>query len=690
MIVWGGYNSSTELNDGAAYDPGTDTWSPIQSAGAPEPRFLHTAVWTGDRMIVWGGRGESEDLNTGGRYDPDADAWAATSLTQAPGERLQHTAVWTGSEMVIWGGYDFTVSQPLKTGGAYDPDTNTWRVTAFVNGPTARRRHTAVWAQNRMLVWGGGHCNAGPAYNTGGWYFPTSNQWFQMNTTNAPTARCDHSAIWTGERMIVWGGDILTVATDSGGRYDPFTDNWTPTGRGSAPEGRDEHTAVWTGSRMIVWGGANPDFADPGATYDPATDSWQPIPATDAPDERRLQGAVWTGSEMVIWGGFSTVDGAVLDDGGRYDPLTEQWAPISSSGAPIARSWHSTVWAGDRMFIWGGYSFGLGMLNDGGYYRPSIDTWNALPPSGALLGARSNASAVWTGDEVILWGGWTGSHVVDGGARYSPAAQSWLPVSDVNSPSARSGHAAVWVGGRMVIWGGGTQTGSYDTGALYDPVTDSWVETSTVDAPAARATVVGNATNRGLLVWGIGEYGGYYRPDTDTWAPTTIEGHPSPRPDPTVVWTGGTAIYWGGYAGGLLRSGGCYSIEQQADVDQDGLTVCAGDCNDADPTVFAHPSAIDDLLFTGRTTLEWGSDAMLSGPGTVYDLLISDLSDLPVDRESPSGCLENDLAATTVELEERPRPGTGLYVLVRGDNSCGPGSYGFRSGGTPRVSPSCP
>jgi N-acetylneuraminic acid mutarotase len=37
------------------YDPATDSWRQITTAGAHEARLGHSAVWTGDSMIVWGG-----------------------------------------------------------------------------------------------------------------------------------------------------------------------------------------------------------------------------------------------------------------------------------------------------------------------------------------------------------------------------------------------------------------------------------------------------------------------------------------------------------------------------------------------------------------------------------------------------------------------------------------------------------
>ena len=53
--------------------------------------------------------------------------------------------------------------------------------------------------------------------------------------------------------MIVWGG-FVGSESNTGGRYDPSTDSWTAISTISAPAERLNHSAVWTGSEMIVWG----------------------------------------------------------------------------------------------------------------------------------------------------------------------------------------------------------------------------------------------------------------------------------------------------------------------------------------------------------------------------------------------------------------------------------------------------
>src|SRR5947207_8563188 len=71
------------------------------------------------------------------------------------------------------------------------------------------------------------------------------------STMDAPSARRQHTAVWTGTEMIIWGG----TNDSTGGRYNPAVDMWTATSTTKAPSARTGHTAVWTGNEMIVWGG---------------------------------------------------------------------------------------------------------------------------------------------------------------------------------------------------------------------------------------------------------------------------------------------------------------------------------------------------------------------------------------------------------------------------------------------------
>ena len=160
MIVWGGYffdNSGAHyLDTGGRYNPASDSWTATSVLNAPEGRESFTAVWTGSEMIVWGGYNGSSEVNTGGRYNPTTDSWTPTNIANAPTRRDDHTAIWTGSEMIVWGGFFFDGNlRYWNTGSRYTPSTDSWIPTSMTNPPTGRHRHSAIWTGSEMVVWGG-------------------------------------------------------------------------------------------------------------------------------------------------------------------------------------------------------------------------------------------------------------------------------------------------------------------------------------------------------------------------------------------------------------------------------------------------------------------------------------------------------------------------------------------------------
>jgi N-acetylneuraminic acid mutarotase len=133
---------------------------------------------------------------------------------------------------------------------------------------------------------------------------------------------------------------------------------------------------VWTGKEMIVWGGAarepqsRSDYYENGARYNPETDTWKPISAVGAPKGRIMTFAVWTGSEMVVWGGVNDAQGnggRYVGTGARYNPATDTWTEITLQGAPSPRL-TSGVWTGDGLLTFGGYNGSH--LNETWLYSP--------------------------------------------------------------------------------------------------------------------------------------------------------------------------------------------------------------------------------------------------------------------------------------------------------------------------------
>lgn len=332
----------------------------------------------------------------------------------------------------------------LKIGKVVVADT--WQRLA-TDAPSPRSTHSAVWTGTDMIVWGG-------SSNDGGRYNPRSNSWVSLPTLGAPSLRSNHSAVWTGSVMIVWGGWSGSAPLSDGGRYNPTTNSWSAISTSGAPSARAYHNAIWTGSEMLVWGGsasATPgiNILGDGWRYNPVSDSWSAMNTANAPSPRLYHTSIWTGSEMVVWGGYGA--GANhLNDGGRYRPASNSWIGVAISGAPSIRYQHSAVWTGTEMIIWGGSN-----LSDGGRYNPSTDTWTPVAVNTTFEPtSRKQHSAVWTGNVMIIYGGFRSSSPLNDGAIYDPVSNSWNTMETISAPLARYNHSAVWTGNEMLVYGG--------------------------------------------------------------------------------------------------------------------------------------------------------------------------------------------------------------------------------------------
>lgn len=88
---------------------------------------------------------------------------------------------------------------------------------------------------------------------------------------------------------------------------------------------------------------------------------------------------------MMVWGGNGLADGA------SFNPATNVWTPLVAASGPGGRSGLSAVWTGTEMIVWGGIRStpGIVYLGDGGRY-----------------GARwmwAHSRLDWDGDDRLGW-----------------------------------------------------------------------------------------------------------------------------------------------------------------------------------------------------------------------------------------------------------------------------------------------
>lgn len=289
----------------------------------------------------------------------------------------------------------------------------------------------------------------------------------------------------------------------------------------AAPSGarwREAHTIVWTGQHVLIGSGR---YSHSWLTYDPANDVWEELtvdPLFDSlpelSDRSRLNRyvrwerrewyephGVWNGSEVLFL--HESLSGIALD------PNLGTWR-ILATGTLNSRHNTTRVWTGRELVIWGGcdyvnyYSCGesdLEWFRDGAVYDPLSDTWRTMAPS--PLFDATHTTAVWVGTEVLYI---TQSNTgVVSAASYNPALDQWtlLPAPPLQaSPFDYPYHPYLlaWssTSDLVLAWGGGYVS----DGAAYDLATKTWLRLP--DAPRNSA-VRKNATGRvGYSVAAIG------------------------------------------------------------------------------------------------------------------------------------------------------------------------------------------
>ncbi len=386
-------NTTSATNDKFSFTAAH--WRTISSPSNFVGREGHSAIWTGDgtgvtkgTMIVFGGIDASGNiLSNGSIYDPSTDKWSALNSTGAPSARYGHTAVWTGSKMIVWGGCTASsqgsCSSYAATGASYDPATDTWSALPASGAPTARAWAASAWTGSSLLIWGG-EGQGGVTVNDGKILDLQSSIWSVVSTISAPSDRSYAATAFGDGKFFVWGGvsqfsyngSIAWSYRGDGAVYDVAADTWTATAAtGVNTDDRYKAPAVWTGSSFVVWAGVyGLNFANTanGISYDPTGNQWSRLTPTGVTDKRAEHTAVWTGSQMLVWGGFSKPSGTIvyLATGGTLNPETGAWSDTTTTGAPTGRAGHSSVWTGDSMLVWGGYGSNAAYFNSGALYFP--------------------------------------------------------------------------------------------------------------------------------------------------------------------------------------------------------------------------------------------------------------------------------------------------------------------------------
>jgi hypothetical protein len=367
----------------------------------------------------------------------------------------------------------------------------------------------------------------------------------------------------------------LAVAVSSGvitDRSTPKTtsDPWSGYGEGwtelpPPPEWRDGAATVWTGSKLLYWGGVprgqrtDVPAADDGWFFDPTDQQWAPIPS--APVALRRGWGTWTGTEALFWGERDPLQetdtpkpswSTVL----AFDPSASTWRELPPS--PHEPEWGGAwTWTGHELVVVGGGRPDSATALSGAALDPIAGSWRAIAEAPAPL---SLADAVWTGTEVVAIGSAldAGNHATTNTAiaeSYSPAADSWRRLPD--APLSPQASSAVWFDDEIVAWDYGSDS------ARFLVTEDRWQGLGKLPLDHGECYVAGVAVADAVFAWNCGY--------PDVWYPATgwFDVTGGPAPDVPV-----TEIH--GSVGAAVAAGSVAVVWQVDTVQSTGGTIVGG------------------------------------------------------------------------------------------------------------------
>lgn len=279
--------------------------------------------------------------------------------------------------------------------------------------------------------------------------------------------------------------------------------------------------------------------------------------ATNDIDALSLRVQLWVNQECETR--VTTVDEISQPDPCRYSSVFAVESPSGCAQSFAPRAGHLSIWTGNELIIYGGSSGtyeGSGLAT-GLAFDPADGSWRDLPPSPAVVASWPGFHGFWTGEVLLVLG-----RVLDDDRSrilvqsYNPEAETWSVSAPLPADDAALG-AAVWTGNEIVM-AGGELNGPDDRAWAYRPDTGEWralpdpglkpVEGMAGVWNGSEAIFIGGYSGAG------GSEGVAYNPAAGQWrqlAPSpssqSIQGH-------ELFWTGEVVIVASGNAGPEHRS----------------------------------------------------------------------------------------------------------------------------------------
>jgi hypothetical protein len=290
--------------------------------------------------------------------------------------------IWTGREMIVWGGYGAS-GNPLWNGAAFDPESGVWRL--LPDPPSLGFGSAeAVWADTRLVVFS--------RYVTA-YLDLASDEWTVVGDGPPYVPHSPGFTVWTGDLVATWAPLGIHV-------FDPETAEWETLPDPGVGGANGFGALRVVGGRLYALGSHHGACGVRNAAEWTGS-IWRVLPEGSASSRQTScasprQSGVASG-RLFLWGGDRDI--------AAYDPATDSWTQVAAPPIAFGDSWDSwTLRLDDRLLLTLGSEWGI---------SPHSLIYDATSGTWAMVSLPGMGQMVWTGEEVLSWGGCCSRSVVD-------------------------------------------------------------------------------------------------------------------------------------------------------------------------------------------------------------------------------------------------------------------------------------
>ncbi|MEK3720078.1 cadherin-like beta sandwich domain-containing protein [Paenibacillus sp. FSL H8-0034] len=248
---------------------------------------------------------------------------------------------------------------------------------------------------------------------------------------------------------------LTTTSSINDYKWERVTSNLSLAPRQAAAMAHDENA----GNVVMFGGQGNSGLFDETLIWDGRQKTWQELILSSKPPKR--QGAVMAydavSKKVLMFGGEG--QSGVLNDTWLWDGIDAKWEQVSGT-APSARGGAQLAYDGEQLVLFGGYTgSGNSKTPLGDTWLWNGTTWTQAQPAQSPPAAYSGQMA-YDGNTAVLYGGRIGSisATYDDSSpllwKWDRAAQSWSSVNGPHVDYGRWGHVMAYDGRRVVLFSG--------------------------------------------------------------------------------------------------------------------------------------------------------------------------------------------------------------------------------------------